>query len=94
MSARLAVRVRPGARRAEIKGWLADRTLQLAVVAPPEGGRANEAVAELLAEALGLKVRDIEVVRGQRSRAKLIEVRGLEESEIRRRLERAQEEAR
>ena len=94
MSARLAVRVRPGARRSEIKGWLADGTLQLSVVAPPAGGRANEAVAELLGSVLGLKAKDIEVVRGRRSRAKLVEVRGLEESEIRRRIERALGEAR
>jgi uncharacterized protein YggU (UPF0235/DUF167 family) len=46
-------------------------------------------VAELLGEALGVKARDVTIVRGQRSRSKLIEVRGIEEPELRRRIERA-----
>ena len=93
MSARLAVHVRPGARRVGLRGLRADGSLVLAVAAPPEGGRANEAVAELLGETLGVRARDIEIVRGHRSRTKLIEVRGLEERELRQRLESALSEA-
>ena len=89
MSARLEVLVRPRARRAGVEGFRADGKLVLAVAAPPEDGRANEAVAELLGEALGVKARDVAIVRGQRSRSKLIEVRGIEEPELRRRIERA-----
>ena len=89
MSARLEVLVRPRARRAGVEGFRADGKLVLAVAAPPEDGRANEAVAELLGEALGVKARDVTIVRGQRSRSKLIEVRGIEEPELRRRIERA-----
>ena len=82
--------MRPRARRAGVEGFRADGKLVLAVAAPPEDGRANEAVAEVLGEALGVKKRDIVIVRGQRSRAKLIEVRGIEASELRRRIEGAQ----
>ena len=89
MSARLEVLVRPRARRAGLVGFRADGKLMLAVAAPPEDGRANEAVAELLGEVLGLKTRDIRVVRGQSARAKLIEVAGMDEQELRRRIERA-----
>ena len=89
MSARLEVLVRPRARRAGLLGFRADGKLMLAVAAPPEDGRANEAVAELLGAALGLKARDLRVVRGQSARAKLIEVTGVDEPELRRRIERA-----
>jgi hypothetical protein len=89
VSARLEVLVRPRARREGVEGFRADGKLVLAVAAPPEDGRANEAVAGLLGEALGVKARDIAIVRGQRSRAKLIEVSGMDEAELRRRIERA-----
>jgi len=89
VSARLEVLVRPRARRTGVEGFRADGKLVLAVAAPPEDGRANEAVAELLGEALGVKARDVAIVRGAHSRAKLIEVRGIEEPELRRRIERA-----
>ena len=89
MSARLEVLVRPRARRAGIVGFRADGRLVLAVAAPPEEGRANEAVAELLGDSLGVRRKDIAIVRGRSSRAKLIEVSGIEEPELKRRIERA-----
>ena len=92
MSARLAVLVRPRARRTGIGGMHAGR-LTVSVAAPPEDGRANEAVAEVLGEALGVRARDVTVVRGHKARAKLIEVRGLTEAELGQRLERALRDA-
>jgi uncharacterized protein (TIGR00251 family) len=93
VSARFAVRVQPGARRSSLRGWRADGALGLAVTVPPEGGRANVAVVRLLGEALGVPPRDITVVRGHHGRAKLIEVRGIEQRELEQRLERALEES-
>jgi hypothetical protein len=87
------VLVRPRARRAGLRGLRADGSLLLAVAAPPEGGRANEAVAELLGEALGVRARDIEIVRGAHSRTKEIEVKGLGERELKQRLESALSQA-
>jgi uncharacterized protein len=89
VSVRLEVVVRPRARRARIEGFRADGKLVVAVAAPPEDGRANQAVAEVLGESLGVRARDVSIVRGQRSRAKLIEVQGIEEAELKRRIERA-----
>jgi hypothetical protein len=89
VKARLDVLVRPRARRTGIVGLRADGKLMLAVAAPPEDGRANEAVATLLAEALGVRARDVAIVRGARGRAKQIEVSGIEEAELQRRIERA-----
>jgi len=66
----LAVRVQPGARRAEARGaW--NGVLKLAVAAPPEGGRANEAAAALLAELFGLRPSSVTLVRGHSSRSKV-----------------------
>ena len=83
---RLAVRVHPGARRTALMGWMEDGTLKLAVAAPPEAGRANQAVTKLLAEVLVVKRRQVAVVRGHTARAKWVEVEGLDDAEIRRRI--------
>ncbi|MBI2964079.1 MAG: DUF167 domain-containing protein [Deltaproteobacteria bacterium] len=79
---RLTVQVAPGARRDRIVGWL-DDALKVAVQAPPERGRANEAVAALLGEALGVEVR---LLRGRSSRRKLFEIVGLDGAAVRARI--------
>ncbi len=93
MSARLAVRVHPGARRGGLAGWMGDGALKVAVAAPPEGGRANAAVVELLADALGVPRRQVSVARGTSARTKTIEIDGLDEAEVRRRLDAALEDS-
>lgn len=87
MKVRLAVRVRPGAAREGLQGRLGDGTLRLAVTAPPEGGRANQAVETLLAGVLGLPRARVTVVRGAAARAKVVEVDGLDEGEVERRID-------
>lgn len=91
---RVNVRVQPGARRDLIRGWLESGELRVAVSAPPEGGRANQAVIALLADALGLKPRAVRLARGAASRRKTFEVEGLEEAEVRRRVDVALESGR
>ena len=91
--ARIAVRVQPGARRDALVDRLANGEWKLAVTAPPEGGRANEAVVELVAELLGVKRGQVEVARGASSRSKQIQVTGLETGEAERRLAAALEAA-
>ena len=58
----------------EIVGALGDR-LKIRVAQPPEGGRANEAIRALLAHALGVSERDIELVQGQANPQKSFRVR-------------------
>lgn len=82
----LLVRVQPRARRDEIVGWRADGALSVRVTAPPLDGRANAAVGALLAEALGVRPAAVSVIRGERSRDKVVRVAGLAHTEIRRRL--------
>ena len=47
------------------------------VAAPPEGGKANDAVLQLVADALRLPRRDVELASGQSSRDKVIRLVGL-----------------
>ena len=59
----IRVKVVPGASRSRIAGVLGDR-LKIQVAAPPEGGKANRAVAEVLAEWLGVAKSEVELVSG------------------------------
>jgi uncharacterized protein (TIGR00251 family) len=82
----LRVHVQPGAGRTAIQGTHGD-ALKVSVAAPPEAGRANDAVAKLLAETFAVKGDAISIVGGQTSRSKRFEVKGLEEQDVRDRLE-------
>jgi uncharacterized protein len=57
------------------------------VAAPPEHGRANDAVVGLLAERLRVPRTSVTVVSGQTSRDKVVELRGLGPAEAARRME-------
>ena len=81
----IAVKVVPGARHSRIAGPHGD-VLKVQVAAPPERGRANDAVCDLFAEALGVPRRDVSVVRGLTSPSKTIRVDGLAPDEVERRL--------
>ena len=74
-----------GARRTELTG-VAGQALRLRVAAPPAQGRANAAVLAHLAGLLGLRARDLEITAGERSRDKLVLVRGLSPERVRERL--------
>jgi uncharacterized protein len=69
----IAVHVQPGAKRSAVAGLHGER-LKLRIAAPPIEGRANAAVVAFIAERLGVPRAQVAVVRGERSRDKLIEV--------------------
>ncbi len=73
---RVRVKASPGARRTRVVGMLGDR-LKVAVTAPPEDGKANAALCELLADALGLPAREVEVIEGRSTPLKVLEARGV-----------------
>jgi uncharacterized protein (TIGR00251 family) len=77
----LAVRAQPGARKNAVVGEHAG-ALKVAVTAPPEDGRANEAITGLLRSWLDLPRAGVEIVRGARSRAKEFIVRGVTAPEM------------
>ncbi len=70
---RLPLKVVPGASRDRIVGWVGNR-LKIAVTAPPERGKANRMVLDLLAKALGLPRSRIRLVSGEASPRKAVEV--------------------
>jgi uncharacterized protein (TIGR00251 family) len=83
--ARISVTISPGASRSELvgrhgNGWRAR------IAAPPERGRANDALCNLLAAALSVPRNSVHVVAGQSARAKVLEIDGLDAAEIERRL--------
>jgi hypothetical protein len=74
----VAVRVRPGARRAAVGGCWAGPggpALLVAVAAPAVEGKATDAVLAAVADALGVRTRDVTLRSGARSRDKVLRVR-------------------
>lgn len=82
---KLQVKVVPGSSRAGIAGWLGE-TLRVRVTAPPERGKANAAVEQLLAGVLGLPPDGVRIVAGHGSARKLVELSGAPEAELRNRV--------
>jgi len=79
--ARLEVRVHAGARR-ELLDTTRPGAVVVHVTAPALEGRANRAVRRLLAKRLGVAPTRLSIVRGEHGRDKVIEVDGLEQSEL------------
>ena len=71
----LSVKVQPRASRNEIGEPLGDE-LKIKVTAPPVDAAANEALVELLAEKLGCARNRIELIRGRKSRHKVLSISG------------------
>ena len=71
----LDIRVHPRASRNAIE--VGGERVTVRVTAAPEGGKANDAVVALLAKRLGVGKRSIQIVRGHKSRDKLIRIEGI-----------------
>jgi uncharacterized protein len=83
---RLRIRVSAGARTTELVGRHGD-VWKVRVASPPERGRANDAVLDLLAERLRVAPASLTLVAGRTARDKVVELRGLGAEEADRRLE-------
>lgn len=74
----LLVKAQPGAARDEIAGVVDDaeggRRLKVRVRAKPEDGKANAAIAALLAGALGLPKSAVSIEAGETSRSKRVRI--------------------
>jgi uncharacterized protein (TIGR00251 family) len=77
---RLAIRLSPRAKTARLNGLLVTaeggKVLAATVTAPPEDGRANEALLRLLARTWRLPKRDLSIVAGAASRHKTVHIAG------------------
>lgn len=74
--ATLSVRAQPGARKTGVLGMHGE-AVKVAVTAPPEDGRANAALVEVLADWLGLRRSQVELLSGTTSRNKVFLIRGV-----------------
>ncbi len=74
--ATIAVRAQPGAKKAGVMGEKAG-ALKVSVTAPPEDGKANEALVEVLKDWLGVKRSQVELISGRTNRNKVFLIRGL-----------------
>ena len=85
VSTRVRLRVSPGANSAHVVGRHGE-AWKVRVAAPPQGGRANEAVVRLLAETLSLPRDAVTLVSGHGARDKIVQLAGLDPTQIERRL--------
>jgi uncharacterized protein (TIGR00251 family) len=79
--ATLAVRAQPGARKTGVIGTQAG-AVKVAVTAPPEDGRANAAVLDVLRDWLGVRRSEVELLSGHANRNKVVLVRGVTAEEL------------
>ena len=93
VSTRVRLRVSPGAKSAHVVGRHGE-AWKVRVAAPGEGGRANEAVVRLLAQTLSLSRDAVTLVSGHGARDKIVELTGLDSTQIERRLSSAAGEER
>jgi uncharacterized protein (TIGR00251 family) len=76
---RITVRVQPGAGKDELV-YYRDNVLKIRVKAPPEKGKANEAVISYLGKITGLPKSSIGIIKGATSRNKLIFIEGIDQN--------------
>ncbi|RXK54780.1 YggU family protein [Oleiharenicola lentus] len=83
----LELKVIPNAPRNEVVGWLGT-ALKVKIHAPALEGRANDELLDFLAETLGLPRRSVTLVRGDKSRQKVVRIAGLDAAAVRAQLSR------
>jgi uncharacterized protein (TIGR00251 family) len=81
----LPVRAQPGARRNAVVGEHGG-ALKVAVTSPPEDGRANQALVEVLSKALQVRRSQVELLTGPANRNKRFLVRGITRAHLEARL--------
>ena len=82
---RLRLRVSPGATRAGVVGRHGD-AWKVRISAPPENGRANDALVRLLADTLAVPRDAVTLVSGHGGRDKVVELAGVDASQVEERL--------
>jgi uncharacterized protein (TIGR00251 family) len=70
------VKVEPRSSKRGIAGVM-ENALKVKLTAPPVEGAANEQPIEVLSEAFGIKKSDITIIRGQSSKRKVVEIKGV-----------------
>jgi hypothetical protein len=82
---RFEVHAKPRAKKSRVVG-IRGEALEVAIAAPPIDGAANEELIRFMGKLLGIPRRDIQLVRGDSSREKLLAISGLSIVEVEARL--------
>jgi uncharacterized protein (TIGR00251 family) len=77
----LKVYLQPRSSKNEIVGSYRDG-IKVKVTAPPVEGKANDALRQFLAKALGIAPSQIEILKGHHSREKTLKIEGIDGHEI------------
>ena len=80
-SAVLKIRVQPNAQKNQVVGILSDGRIKIKIQAPPVEGKANKALFRFLNQVLDIAEAQMELVKGETSRDKVIRIEGISESE-------------
>lgn len=83
--ARITVKVHPRARRTAITGRFGE-AYKLDLAAPPVDGKANEECIRFFAELAGVARARVSIVTGQTGRVKVVDVEGMPQAELEKRL--------
>lgn len=70
---KIRVKVKPGAKKEGVRSLGRD-LLEVRVSAPPERGKANERLIDLLSEHFKVRKSAIRILKGETSREKLLEI--------------------
>jgi len=82
---KIPLKVIPGAPKDEIVGWRGS-DLTVKITAPPVEGRANEHLRRYLARVFGVSPVDVQLLTGETSRRKMVQIEGLAAAEASARL--------
>jgi uncharacterized protein len=83
--ARITVKVQPRAKVTRVAGRV-ENAYRLQVAAPPVDGKANDACVAFMADVAGVAKSRVRIVSGLSSRMKVVEVEGIGQEEMERRL--------
>jgi uncharacterized protein (TIGR00251 family) len=83
--ARIAIKVHPRAKRTRIAGRYGE-AWKLDLAAPPVDGKANDECVRFFAEFAGVPRAKVRIVTGATSRAKVVDLEGLDQAELERKL--------
>ena len=83
--ARITVKVHPRAKRSAITGRFGD-AWKMDLAAPPVDGKANDECVRFVAEAAGVGRSRVRIVTGASARMKVLDVEGVAQEELERKL--------
>ena len=81
----MVVRVQPRSHENALVGWSGD-IVKVRVTAPPVEGAANTACLSVLSKLLDVPLTHVSLVKGERSRNKVVRILGLTEDQVQDRL--------